>query len=155
MRELVARCLDEVRQLAFDLRPTVLDDIGLAAAVRRLASDLSERFDLQIPVQITAEGDEAQLTSEVETVIYRVVQESLTNVVRHARASRATVEVSIEQDHVRAVVVDDGVGFALDDGVSRSLGLAGMRERALLVDGGLDITSAPGEGTAVVVEVPR
>ncbi|QYG94292.1 GAF domain-containing sensor histidine kinase [Iamia sp. SCSIO 61187] len=155
VRGLVAQALDEVRQLAFDLRPTVLDDVGLPAAVRRLATEVSGRFDLPIRVQIAADGDEAELRSEIETVVYRVVQESLTNVVRHARASRATVEVSIEPDHVRAVIIDDGVGFAVDDGVLRSLGLAGMRERALLVDGNLQITSAPGAGTSIVVKVPR
>lgn len=155
VRGLVARALDEVRQLAFDLRPTVLDDVGLEAAVRRLASDVTDRFALPVQFHLASDEDDVHLRPEIETVVYRVVQESLTNVVRHARASRADVEVSVDQHLVRAVVVDDGVGFELDDTVVRSLGLAGMRERALLVDGTLQISSTPSAGTTVMLEVPR
>ncbi len=155
VRALVAHALDEVRQLAFDLRPTVLDDVGLAAAVRRLASDLGERFGVPVGLALDGVDDETRLRPEIETVVYRVVQEALTNVARHADATRASVEITVIGQAVRAAIVDDGKGFEVGSGPLRSLGLAGMRERALLVDGHLDIASTPGEGTTVVLEVPR
>ena len=155
VRALVAQALDEVRQLAFDLRPTVLDDVGLEAAVRRLASDLAERWGLAVPVTVESEETDADLRPEIETVVYRVVQESLTNVVRHAQARRASVDVSIGPRVVRAIVADDGVGFEVDDRALGSLGLAGMRERALLVEGEITISSSPGAGATVTLEVPR
>ncbi|MGQ0831619.1 MAG: GAF domain-containing sensor histidine kinase [Microthrixaceae bacterium] len=155
VRALVAQALDEVRQLAFELRPTVLDDVGLVAAVQRLAGDLAARFDVRVDVVLGELDDDTRLPPEVETVVYRVVQESLTNVARHARAKRATVEIAVDGEVVRATIVDDGVGFDVGDGPLRSLGLAGMRERALLVDGRLEIVSVPREGTTVVLEVPR
>ncbi len=98
--------------------------------------------------------DDGHLQPEIETVVYRVVQESLTNVVRHARASRAEVEVSIEQQFVRAVIVDDGIGFELDDG--RELSRPGRHEGAgLLVGGKLGISSTSNAGTMVTLEVPH
>lgn len=99
--------------------------------------------------------DDTRLPPEVETVVYRVVQESLTNVARHARATRATVEIAVDTDCARATIVDDGVGFEVGDGQLRCLRLVGMRERALLVDGHLEIVSSPRRGTTVVLEVPR
>lgn len=154
VRGLVADALDEVRQLAFDLRPTVLDDIGLVAAIRRLAGDLSRRFGVHVEVSYGGLDDDRRLAPEVETVVYRVVQESLTNVVRHSGASLAGVSITAGVRRMRVSIVDDGVGFELDDGLLRSLGLAGMSERAALAGGQLEITSARGEGTTVVLEVP-
>lgn len=155
VRALVAEALEEVRQLAFDLRPTVLDDVGLVAALRRLAADLTERFGTRIELHLDGLDDETRLPAEFETVVYRVVQEALTNVVRHARATRAEVEISVDEQRARARIVDDGLGFDVDPATLRSLGIAGMRERATLVGGRLEINSAPGQGTAVGLEVPR
>ncbi len=155
VRALVGQALDEVRQLAFELRPTVLDDVGLVAAVRRLAGDVAERVGVQVDVTFGGLDDDARLPPDLETVVYRVVQEALTNVARHAHATRATVQIAVEGGGARATIVDDGVGFVVGDGVLRSLGLGGMRERALLVDGRLEILSTPGAGTRVVFEVPR
>ncbi len=153
-RALVAQALDEVRRLAFDLRPTVLDDVGLVAAVRRLARGHTQHDGVPIKVTLLGLDDDTRLPPEIETVVYRVVQEALTNVARHAEASRADVEITASGHRVRAVVVDDGVGFTVSDGLPGSLGLAGMRERASLVGGRLEIISGPGEGTTVVLEVP-
>jgi signal transduction histidine kinase len=155
VRALVAQALDEVRRLAFDLRPTVLDDVGLVAAVRRLAGDLAERYGMPVDVALDGLDDDTRLRPEAETVVYRVVQEALTNVARHAKASRAAVELSVDGDAARATIVDDGVGFEVDDATLRSLGLAGMRERASLADGHLDIASTRGHGTTIALEVPR
>jgi signal transduction histidine kinase len=154
VRALVAQALDEVRRLAFDLRPTVLDDVGLVAALRRLASDHIERNGITVELRLVGLDDDTRLPSELETVVYRVVQEAVTNVARHAAASRADVVLSVEGHRVQATVVDDGVGFTVGDDELGSLGLAGMRERASLVGGRLDIISGLGEGTTVVLKVP-
>lgn len=155
VRALVAQALDEVRRLAFDLRPTVLDDVGLVAAVRRLTSDLTERYGIPVEVVLDGLDDDTRLRPELETVVYRVVQEALTNVARHAGAARAAVELAVDDEKAWARVVDDGVGFEVDDATLRSLGLAGMRERASLADGHLVIASTRGQGTTVALEVPR
>ncbi len=155
VRALVANALDEVRRLAFDLRPTVLDDVGLVAAVRRLALDIAARAGVPVDVAFFGVDDETRLPSEVETVVFRVVQEALTNVARHAVASRAAVEITVDGETAVARIVDDGVGFDVGHGPLRSLGLAGMRERAALVGGRLDVVSAVGDGMTVVLEVPR
>lgn len=155
VRQQVAHALEEVRQLAFELRPTVLDDVGLVAAVHRLTDDLTRRFG--VPVDLTLDGldDENRLPPEVETVVYRVVQEALTNVARHAAASVATVAITADAAGMHASITDDGTGFEVADGPLHSLGLAGMQERASLVRGRLVITSAPAMGTTVLLEVPR
>jgi signal transduction histidine kinase len=155
VRELVVQALDEVRQLAFELRPTVLDDIGLVAAVHRLADDLTHRFGVRVELTLDGLDDERRLPPEVETVVYRVVQEALTNVARHAEASFASVAITADSDGTRASISDDGVGFEVGDGPRRSLGLAGMTERASLVGGQLEIASTPAKGTTIVLEVPR
>ncbi len=154
VRELVAQALDEVRELAFELRPTVLDDIGLVAAVRRLADNLTRRYEVRVELVIDGLDDDRRLPPDVETVVYRVVQEALTNVARHAEASIATVTINVDGDGMRAAIVDDGIGFEFGDDASRSLGLAGMTERASLAGGRVEIASVPTEGTTVTLEVP-
>ncbi len=154
VRELVADALADVRQLAFDLRPTVLDDVGLVAALRRLTGDLSARHGLAVELTLDAVDEDGRFRGQVETVVYRVVQEALTNVVRHARASRARVALAQEDRCLRAVVTDDGTGFDPEAAGGRSLGLLGMRERASLVGGWAAVTSTPESGTRVELEVP-
>lgn len=155
VRTLVAGALTDVRRLAFDLRPTVLDDIGLVAAVQRLAADLADHHGFDHRVVLDRLGDDARLDPDVETVVYRVVQEALTNVARHAHAGRARVTLTKAGGVLHADVVDDGCGFdASADRVGSSLGLRGMTERAGLVDGKVEITSTPGGGTTVHLEVP-
>jgi signal transduction histidine kinase len=154
VRALVALALEEVRELAFELRPTVLDDIGLGAALHRLTGHLNDRFGVPVELALDGVDDGTRLPAEVETVVYRVVQEGLTNVARHAQATRAAVEVTVDDHGVVARIADDGVGFDVGDGAWQSLGLAGMDERASLVGGRLEIVSLPGEGTRVVLQVP-
>jgi signal transduction histidine kinase len=155
VRELVTQALDEVRQLAFELRPTVLDDVGLVAAVERLVGDIGRRSNVRIDLLINGLDDERRLSPEQETVTYRVIQEALNNVARHAEASRAAVTISANDVELRAEITDNGIGFEPDDRLLHSLGLAGMVERAALAGGAVDIASAPGDGTTVKLEVPR
>lgn len=156
LRELVADGLRRARQLAFDLRPTVLDDIGLVPALQRLGEDLAARTGLTIEVDTHVLGGDERLAPELETVIYRVVQEALTNVVRHASAASASVTVSGRDGQVRVVIEDDGIGFDVAHRPARAhLGINGMYERVELVNGTLSITSSPAAGTLVLLEVAR
>jgi PAS domain S-box-containing protein len=143
-----------VRDLAGNLRPVALDDVGLHAALEQLVADwATQQPATAIDFQADAVADE-RLPRAVETVIYRVVQESLTNVFRHAHASRVRVAVEWRDDLVTATVQDDGVGFDLeanpDPAKGKRLGLIGMRERAALVGGTVEIQSCPGGGTTVI-----
>ncbi|MEX2612591.1 MAG: GAF domain-containing sensor histidine kinase, partial [Gaiellaceae bacterium] len=151
VRELVVSTLQDVRRLAVELRPTVLDDFGLVAAIERLSDTFREQSGLQVDLE--AQLGEERLPSEVETALYRVVQEALTNVVKHAGAARVSILLSRKDGSVVAVVEDDGSGF--DPGAIRedALGLAGMRERIALVGGRLQIESSVGAGTTLVAEV--
>ncbi|MGH9035452.1 MAG: histidine kinase, partial [Acidimicrobiia bacterium] len=154
VRQVASDALGQVQRLAFELRPTVLDDLGLLPALRRLVDDISTRYDVKVDLAAEDLGDGARLQPEAETTVYRVVQEALTNLGRHAVASTCSVVLVRGPSHVRVVVEDDGVGFDPSASPARGLGLRGMVERATLVGGSLNITSSPGDGTAVVLEVP-
>jgi two-component system, NarL family, sensor histidine kinase DevS len=154
VRGIAAEALNEVRELAFELRPIVLDDIGLVAALRRLASDLAQRNDFVLDVDLDQLTDDTRLPGDIETVVYRVVQEALTNVARHARASRVRVSVAVAESGLRAEIVDDGAGFDPAAAHHRSLGVTGMTERAAVAGGRVEITSSPGAGTTVRLDLP-
>jgi signal transduction histidine kinase len=152
VRELVVATLQDVRKLALQLRPAVLDDFGLVPALERLAQTYSETTG--IAVELEAGLGEHRLPAEVETTLYRIVQEALTNVVKHADAGKVSVLLVRREGSVTAVIEDDGRGF--DPGNTREdgLGLLGMRERVELHDGRLKIEAAQGSGTTLVVEMP-
>ena len=152
LRELVVQTLQDVRQLAVELRPTALDDFGLVPALERLASSFAQQTGIAVHFE-SAIGDE-RLSGEVETTLYRVVQESLTNVVKHARATRVSVLLTRREGTVAAVIEDDGEGFDQNQTREGGFGLLGMRERMELVDGRLQIEARAGAGTAILVEVP-
>ena len=154
VRELVVDALRRTRKLAFDLRPTVLDDVGLLPALERLARDMTARGDTT--VSLAAHGFAAnRLPPEIETVVYRVVQEALTNIARHAGAATASITVIVAEGGVRALVEDDGVGFETAAAPTRGhLGLKGMAERADLVGGTVELTPTPGSGTTLLLELP-
>jgi signal transduction histidine kinase len=152
LRELVVQALRDVRSLAVELRPAALDDFGLVPALERLAGTFSERTGIRATVAATL-GD-ARLPPETETVVYRLVQEALTNVVKHAAASEVGIVLTRRDGGVSALVEDDGQGFAASDIRSEALGLLGMRERLALLGGTLAIESAPGEGTSVIAYLP-
>jgi len=147
---------EEVDRLAIELRPVALDDLGLDAALRRQVDEWAK--DVGIPADIHTRGVDRRLPEPVETTVYRVVQEALTNVRKHARASRASIVVERRGQELVAIVEDDGAGFATADIESESsprrLGLLTMTERAALVGGRLEIESKPGHGTTVYLRVP-
>jgi signal transduction histidine kinase len=133
------------------LRPAALDDFGLPAALTRLAATVSEQSGTQVDLE--AHLGEQRLAGEVETTLYRIVQEALTNVVKHAEATRASVTLTRKPGSVVAVVEDDGRGFDVA-AANGGLGLIGMRERLAVVGGRLSIEASPGSGTTLVAEVP-
>jgi signal transduction histidine kinase len=152
LRELVVETLQDVRRLAVELRPKVLDDFGLVPALERLTGSFAEQTGVEVDLEAGAITD--RLPTEVETAIYRVVQESLTNVVKHSRAQRVSVLVTRSDGRIKAVIEDDGTGFDPDAGAGDGIGLIGMRERIELLDGTLAVESSEASGTTVAVEVP-
>jgi signal transduction histidine kinase len=155
LRAIVAQTLDEVHALAVQLRPSVLDDLGLPAALERHIADCRRRYPLAIDLAVSGLASD-RLPATVETALYRIVQEALTNVVRHADATTASVLVERRDGAVRLVIEDDGRGFdagAINRGDGH-LGLYSIRERAELLGGTLTIESAPGQGASLFVELP-
>lgn len=153
LRAVAAQTLEEVHALAWQLRPSVLDDLGLAAALERYVSECRRRYGLEI--DLAAQGLDARLPHEVETALYRIVQEGLTNVARHAHATTASVIVERRNGAVRAIIEDNGCGFDSAAGLAEGrLGLYGIRERAELLGGALTVESAPGQGASLFVEIP-
>lgn len=143
----------QVHGLAVRLRPTALDDVGLAAALRQLISDWSART--RVPVDLEMVGLEPErLPPEVETVLYRIAQEALTNIAKHAGASHVSVVVVRQDEAARVVIEDDGRGFDPERAGLGRLGLVGMRERVALLGGELDVESATGSGTTIVAHLP-
>ena len=152
LRELVVSTLQDVRRLAVELRPSALDDFGLVAALERLAESFAEQTAISVDFQ-TALADE-RLPPDVETALYRIVQESLTNVVKHARARRVSILLARKEGAVKAVVEDDGQGFDAAEQTGDGYGLVGMRERLALLGGRLEVESTRDAGTTIAAEVP-
>ena len=149
--ELVDTLMVKVRDLSLMLRPSMLDDSGLLAAVLWQ----TERFASRSGLKVTLEHDglEGRLPREVETAAYRVVQEALTNVAGHAKATQAILTIRAIDNRLEVSVEDDGIGFDPDGVVGASVGLPGMRERVELLDGRFEVESAPGKGTRINAEL--
>jgi signal transduction histidine kinase len=154
VKEMAGLALEEVRTLSHRVHPRVLDDLGLVAAVRWLARQARDSADVEITVD--ALGDTERIPAQVASVLYRVAQEALTNAVRHAAPTSVALTVRADADTATLEVSDDGRGFDIAEAEARrpGMGLFSMRERVSLVDGRLDLTSAPGSGTRVVAKVP-
>lgn len=152
LRELVVETLQDVRRLAVQLRPKALDDFGLVPALEHLAGGFTDQTGIRVDVESQLRGD--RLPEEVETTLYRICQEALTNVVKHAAARRVSIVLLRRDGAATAVVEDDGQGFTPDVARADALGLEGMRERASLHGGTLTVETAPGAGTTIVAEVP-
>ena len=155
VRELTARTLEEVRKLALELRPSALDDLGLVPALQWYTKQYAERHG--VVVDFRSVGLDERLPAEMELVLYRVIQEALTNVAKHAQAQRVEVMLQRQGGVIRASVQDDGRGFdaaAMLQSRERGLGLFGMQERLALVGGHFHVESAIRQGTRIDAEVP-
>lgn len=152
LREQVRGCLKETRKIIFDLRPMTLDDLGLVPTVKRVVDNLKERQNMAGEVLVI--GEERRLDSYVEIGLFRIIQEALNNVEKHAKATQVRVVVEFQRDFIQAVIEDDGQGFDMEAvGGNESFGLMGMRERVNLLRGDLTLKAAPGQGTKVRVRV--
>jgi two-component system sensor histidine kinase UhpB len=156
-RALAHQTLRAVRNLSIDLRPSALDDLGLLPALRWYIKEYQQKCGIE--VDLTTTGFKERLSPEMETAIYRIVQESLTNTAKHARARKVWVSLVEDGQRVRAQVRDDGAGFDVQAVLKtpwqgRGLGLAGMKERASLLKGNVQIVSQPGNGTAIDITFP-
>ncbi len=151
LRHLAESLIGEIRGISRGLRPSVLDDLGLVAATRRLLDDLEQRTGIDTTLGIT--GNERRLPTPIELALFRVAQEAISNAELHAGPGRVAVGMSFEPNGVRLLVSDDGDGFEQHDGTASagrgSLGLVGMRERLHLVGGRVEVHSSPGRGTTV------
>jgi signal transduction histidine kinase len=157
LETLTADSLKELERLISDLRPSHLDDLGLSAALRWYAGRVQEHASISIRVDIT--GEETDLDDAVKITIFRIIQESLNNIIKHAQASHVNIRLCFEERNVRIDVWDNGVGFDLDQAQQKStsrptLGLAGMEERAALLGGNVSVQSRPGYGTQVEALIP-
>jgi PAS domain S-box-containing protein len=151
------RGVQVVHRLVQDLRPSLLDDLGLIPALRSLTKSLQESEGIATDLKVL--GGERRFSPEVELLLFRIVQEALSNIRRHAQASETQVVIDFAEDRVKLTISDNGRGFELPGGVddfprSGKLGLAGMQERAQLLGGTLEVRSTPGKGTTLIVEVP-
>jgi signal transduction histidine kinase len=154
LQALVAQTMDGVRRLVVDLGPTVLDDLGLASSVEWLAERMRADGRMRVDLHLDVDREPPR---PIALAIFRVTQEALTNVLRHAAASRVSIHLTHDNGQLRLVVADDGVGFDVEAAERRhedSVGLLGMTERIALVAGGLSIESAHGRGTTIVANVP-
>jgi two-component system sensor histidine kinase UhpB len=155
LQRMTAAALEHLRRIAMELRPAILDDLGLVEALRWQAEEFQKQTG--VPITLRVQGRIERLPRQVELVLYRVAQEALTNIARHARATRVEVTLNCSTEHLELFIADDGVGFdpeAVRRSRARSLGLIGMAERLALIGGTLEIDSAPGKGTRIRARVP-
>ena len=151
-QDLVVSTLQDVRRMAVELRPKVLDDFGVVAALERLTETFREQTGMQVSFQSELEGE--RFLPDVETALYRIVQEALTNVVKHANAQGVSGVLIRKAGAVAAVIEDDGRGFDPSAVREDRFGIEGMRERVGLLDGKLQVESNEGSRTTLIAEVP-
>jgi two-component system sensor histidine kinase UhpB len=155
LRDLAVQTLDEVRKLALELRPSVLDDLGLVAALRQYVRSTEERSGLAALITVVGWDEGApRLPAEVETALFRIAQEALTNAIRHARADSVQLRLRRSPVEITLDVRDDGVGLAASPAAGDHLGMFGMRERARLLGGDFHATPVSPRGTLVHVTIP-
>lgn len=151
----VRSSLTEVRKIIFDLRPMVLDDLGLLPTLRKYLENFKQRYQITCDLKIL--GREERLTSAMEVALFRLIQEALSNVAKHANASKAVIRLEFLYERVTVSVQDNGVGFEYHPGSQKEksqFGLIGMRERVELLEGKMEIRTSPGSGTRVMFTIP-
>ena len=151
----VRNALDETRQLIFDLRPMTLDDLGLVPTLRKYIKEYSDKHGMNVRFNVV--GEERRLPGNIEGTLFRIIQEALTNIQKHARAASAEVMLNLSRERILTIIRDDGGGFDVPKveaslARNRNLGLISMRERAELERGMLELKSHPGKGTEIRVE---
>ncbi len=153
MAELIDNSVNDVRRVAAELRPVILDDLGFVLAIKAYLQDVERRSDLQLVLH--TDLVDLPIGADRATALFRILQEALTNVVRHAAARRVNVSLAADGNLVRLVVHDDGVGIAAAESRNpRAIGLVGMRDRARLFGGAVTVTGGPGKGTTVTAQLP-
>jgi signal transduction histidine kinase len=156
VKDLLGEVDSQLRRLAHELRPTLLDDLGLAPAIEFLSEGVSKRSGVRISLQAT-KGK--RLPAPLETILYRVVQEALNNVSKHARATSVKIRLQTSGKAIRCSIIDDGIGFdpkgSTPSAQERGFGLLGMREKLQPLGGEVRIESAPGQGTKILITIPR
>ncbi len=157
LQDLVRLSLQDVRKIIFDLRPMVLDDLGLVPAIKRYLVNYEEQNTIE--TKFLFFGEQTRLTLSLEVALFRIIQESLNNVSKHSKASQVIIKLEILPSKVNIHIKDNGCGFNLDEVMNNSekegYGLIGMQERVELLDGELKITTAPGKGAEINLSVPR
>lgn len=156
VRDAILQLLEDVRRLSLDLRPSVLDDIGLVPALRWLVDHLNQEGEIN--TKVVVHGVERKLRSETEVTIFRIVQEALNNARRHSKATKAVVTLEFAPDSLEIMVQDNGDGFSLSETLGKlaaegKLGLIGMQQRAKFLNSTFNIYSQPGKGTLVSIEI--
>ena len=159
VKSMIARTLEDIRRLTHDLRPMALDDLGLASAMRTYVKNRLEAIGIQVQFESKGLSASRRLSPAIETALFRIIQEATNNIVKHADAHKVSIQLSIENETIRATIEDDGKGFEPDSvfsqGSSRqSLGLLGIKERVALLGGTFSIRSQRHQGTRMVVEIP-
>lgn len=145
--------LYEVRHIIYDLRPMALDDIGLVPTLKKYLSTIEE-YNQITRINFEYLGEDFRLASNMEVALFRLVQESVQNALKHAKAQLIQVKLEINKKYVHTIIRDNGVGFDLNERKEKSFGLIGMRERVELLDGSLTIHSKKGEGTTITIFIP-
>lgn len=153
LKESVKGALIEVRRVIFDLRPMALDDLGLIPALKKYLSKV-ERFEKNIEIQFQSIGNEQRFSASIEVAVFRLVQESITNAIKHGKSTSIWVKVEWLRDILNVVVKDNGHGFDINEVKEKSFGLIGMRERIDLLKGDMRIKSAVGKGTTILFIIP-
>jgi len=159
MRTLINKTITEVKRMSYQLRPSVLDDMGLISAIERLIKEYRDVLQIEIDLIVHGKQSEQRMLTELEIAIYRILQEALTNIYKYAHAENVSIILTFRQETVQLIIEDDGVGFNLDlhlksDATDNHLGLHGMRERAELFNGTFEIESQKDMGTTIYVTIP-
>jgi two-component system sensor histidine kinase UhpB len=155
-QRLAEDALTEVRRLSLGLRPSLLDDLGLAPALERLVEDVRMHYPMQLSIEMSG-IIEQKLPDDIATAIFRIVQEALSNIMKHSGAQQATIRIRRDHDRVLAEISDNGCGISpavVKSPPAGHLGLRGMRERASLLGGRFELDTAPARGTRITVAIP-
>ncbi|MBS4195521.1 sensor histidine kinase [Lederbergia citri] len=153
LKEMIRAALYEVRRIIYDLRPMVLDDLGLIPTLKRYLATIEE-YNKVVKIKFVHIGEDKRLPSKYEVALFRLIQESVQNALKHSKASEIVVKFERRRDSINVVVKDNGVGFNPDEKKSGSFGLIGMKERIVILEGVLSIDSSPLTGTAITMQIP-